>query len=112
MTRVRYDEKSLTMELSGHAGYGPVGCDIVCAAVSILSQTLIRNLEKFSDRGWYVLEYELDGGECYIHCKASGYYSMIVEMFRFTMEGLKMLAEEYPQHVQIIETGGMKDGDV
>lgn len=30
----------LTMRAEGHAGYAPAGQDIVCAAVSVLAQTL------------------------------------------------------------------------
>jgi len=107
MTKVMYDEKNLTMEIRGHAGYGPPGADIVCAAVSILCQTLIANLERWKDQGWNALEWHTETpGECYIRCTPYGYYSLPVEMFRFTMVGLKMIAEEYPQHVEIIEQGG------
>lgn len=111
MTRIKYDEQNIVLEVTGHAGYGPHGADIVCAAVSILVQTLVKNLIKFSDHGWYTLEYDLSAGNAYVHCKVNGYFSLVVEMFRFTMEGLKMLAEEYPKHIKIDE-GGNEDGTV
>lgn len=33
-----------TIEITGHAGYGKKGKDIVCSAVSILTYTLLTNL--------------------------------------------------------------------
>ena len=111
MTNIRYDERNMVLELKGHAGYGPKGTDIVCAAVSVLIQTLVKNLIKFSDYGWYILEYDLEEGDAYIHCRVNGYFSFVVEMFRFTMEGLKMLAEEYPKHITI-EGGEAENGTV
>lgn len=35
--------------VAGHAGYAPSGQDIVCAAVSALTLTLIRGLEQIAD---------------------------------------------------------------
>lgn len=111
MITIRYDEQTLTMEITGHAGQAPCGQDIVCAAVSILAETLLKNLMKFAEHGWYQLDYEMDKGYMYIHCKVNGYFSMVVEMYRFTMEGMKMLAEEYGKHIKI-EGGTGNDGTV
>lgn len=36
------------ISVSGHAGYAPVGQDIVCAAVSALTLTLIQGLEQIA----------------------------------------------------------------
>ncbi|MCI7181565.1 MAG: ribosomal-processing cysteine protease Prp [Schaedlerella sp.] len=33
------------IKISGHAGYAPQGQDIVCAAVSAITQTLIKSIE-------------------------------------------------------------------
>ncbi len=106
MTKVEYDEKTLTLEVSGHANYGPFGSDIVCSAVSVLSQTLLANLMKYMDKGWFTMEYDNTDGEMYIHCKANGYYSMVVEMFRFTLVGYRMLEEAFPNHVKVYEREG------
>lgn len=37
-------------EVTGHAGFGPYGQDIVCAGVSILTQTAVLGLCKFLTR--------------------------------------------------------------
>jgi len=113
MTNIAYDEHTLTLDINGHANYAHYGQDIVCAAVSILGQTLVNNLIKYSGRGWYRLEWRAEEGNLHIHCEAKGYYSMVVEMFRFVMVGLRMIAVEYPDYVTIKETGGEKqDGGI
>ncbi len=40
----------------GHAGYALKGSDIICAAASILAQTLLENLREAEKRGAGVLE--------------------------------------------------------
>lgn len=42
MIRITTDEKTLSIKAEGHAGYGPKGQDIVCAAVSIFFGNLLR----------------------------------------------------------------------
>ena len=37
------------IEISGHAGYAEPGKDIVCAAVTALTQTLIQSIENLTD---------------------------------------------------------------
>ena len=108
MTKVIYNEKNLTLELIGHCGHHEPGIgDIVCAAVSFLSQTLLKNLILYRDMGWYQLEWDMDTpGEMYIHAKTNGHFSFVIEMFRFVMVGFRMLAEKYPENVKVIETGG------
>ena len=51
MIKVNYTEldgpagPTCRLEASGHAGYAPAGQDIVCAAVSVLAQTLANKVE-------------------------------------------------------------------
>lgn len=106
MIHIMYDEKNLTLEVCGHSGYAEPGKDIVCAAVSMLAETLLKNLMMYQDQRWYTLEYDQDApGEMYIHCKVIGYYSLVTEMYKFVMVGFRMLAEEYPENVTIHEGG-------
>lgn len=81
--------------LSGHAGYAPKGQDIVCAAVSALTENLKLGIEKLtrSSVGFFDAEnYEIvpqyldDAGTVLL----SSY-----------VLGLQALAEAYPQHVKI-----------
>ena len=45
--------------ITGHAGAGPPGSDIVCSAVSVLFQTLIRSIEELTDDQ---IEYDIAPG--------------------------------------------------
>lgn len=47
MLQIQVREQGLLV--SGHAGYAPVGQDIVCAAVSALTLTLIRGLREIAE---------------------------------------------------------------
>ena len=84
----------------GHAGAGLHGSDIVCAAVSVLTRTIIRVLAERKDikirgnapsRGEFNLEveYEVEAGE---YLRAAG---------TFLIEGLKSVSEEYPDNCTV-----------
>lgn len=47
MIVVDIDKQGITVD--GHAGYADSGHDIVCAAVSVLVQTLVVSLDEFTD---------------------------------------------------------------
>ena len=39
----------IALSISGHAGYGDSGSDIICSAVSILAYTLANSIETYTD---------------------------------------------------------------
>ena len=57
MIKVNYTEldgpagPTCRLEASGHAGYAPAGQDIVCAAVSVLAQTLANKVDAAARSG-------------------------------------------------------------
>ena len=86
---------------SGHAGAGKAGTDIVCAAVSVLMRTAVKTLcEKkgITIRGdapqpgqlWLEADYSAEGRD---FLSAAGV---------FLIEGLRSVAEEYPDHCRFI----------
>jgi uncharacterized protein YsxB (DUF464 family) len=86
--------------VSGHAGAGPRGGDIVCAAVSVLARTAMRALSgregitvrgEAPERGVFRLEAE---------CTAAGREFLEVAGI-FLTEGLVSVAEEYPDFCQV-----------
>ena len=85
---------------AGHAGAGPTGTDIVCAAVSVLMRTAVRALsgrEGITVRcdapqpGFVFIEadYTAEGKD---FLAAAGV---------FLTEGLASVVEEYPQHCRL-----------
>lgn len=85
MIRVDYHPGKLT--LRGHAGCGPRGGDIVCAAVSILVETLARSLPGEDVRlGEGFAKFRFAPGN---------------PAAAFALRGLSLLAESYPNNVNI-----------
>lgn len=87
------------LSLEGHAGYAPVGQDIVCSAVSILLFTLANAL---SDSGVEDLDVSLEPGDSHISCTATYADIEIDTLFRFTVIGLELLEEQYPENVEFL----------
>ena len=87
--------------VSGHAGYAEPGKDIVCAAVSTLTQVFIASVE------------ELTAAKIY-HAVTSGY--TVIDIIESTeraqvlidsfLLGCEIVAENYPDYVRVL--GGKK----
>ena len=87
--------------VSGHAGAGKQGNDIVCAAVSVLTRTLVRVLAGRKDitirgsipeRGDFFMEVEYSPeGRDFLAAAGS-----------FLMEGLLSVAEEFPANCKLM----------
>ena len=84
------------IKISGHAGYAEPGKDIVCAAVTALTQTLIQSIENLTD----------DKIECRISPgKAEIEYSNLSEKSKTLVDsffvGICLIAEEFPEYVKV-----------
>ena len=90
---VRKDE----IKISGHAGYAEAGKDIVCAAVTTLTQTLIRSLE---DLARDKIQYEISSGRADIHYRnLSEEGKLLVDSFFIV---ICQIADEFPENVRIV----------
>ncbi len=95
-----------TVTADGHAGAGTVGNDIVCAAVSVLMDTLcecllyaasVRSIydpQIARDSGHYRIEVAMPDKRTYEGVEA---YSVLATVLR----GLRLVEEAYPAHVKI-----------
>ncbi|MEG0721254.1 MAG: ribosomal-processing cysteine protease Prp [Lachnospiraceae bacterium] len=90
---VRNDE----ITVSGHAGYAPQGQDIVCAAVTALTQTLIKAIQDLTaDK----IEYSISPGKVDIkYGNLSEKSKTLVDSF---FVGMSMVAGEYPEYVRFV----------
>ncbi|MEQ9763768.1 ribosomal-processing cysteine protease Prp [Streptococcus jiangjianxini] len=61
-TFIRTNQRLVSVEITGHAGSGEFGYDIVCAAVSTLSINLVNSIEVLTDCTADVTIDEIDGG--------------------------------------------------
>ena len=101
---------TIDLSVTGHANAAEKGKDIVCASMSILCQTLLAKLIRCKNAGFISLEYESKDGSMWLHMKMYTVMTAILEWFDFTMDGIKMLAEEYPQYIKLKEE--KEDGSI
>jgi uncharacterized protein YsxB (DUF464 family) len=87
-------------KVSGHAGAGKTGSDIVCAAVSVLMRTAACTL---SDREGVIVRYEApEPGLFFLEAEymAEG-KDFLFASGVFLLEGLASVAEEYPDNCKL-----------
>lgn len=92
MIRVAIDCVCLTV--SGHAGYGQAGQDIVCAAASILAYAFAQRLADIGalDSNTFSAG---DCRVCGIDCPGAR------QAMAFAAAGYRLLADAYPDHIQL-----------
>lgn len=95
---ITVEKRKNSITITGHAGYAPIGKDIVCASVSILVQNLVNSICELTEEQ---IEYEHDGGFVrIIHRNLSEGASLLVDSF---LLGVETIAENYPQYVRVVE---------
>lgn len=84
------------IEISGHAGYAELGKDIVCAAVTALTQMLIQSIKDLTDDK---IEYNISPGKVDInHGNLSEKSKTLVDSF---FVGICLIVGEFPEHVKV-----------
>ena len=84
------------IKIIGHADCAPKGKDVVCAAVSILAQNLIKSINDLTEDK---IEYWIDDGEIDIQYKDLSEKAMLLVDSFFI--GISWIAETYPDYVQL-----------
>lgn len=104
-------DKGYSLAASGHAGYAPAGQDIVCAAVSVLAQTLANKVEAAARSGRLLTSCVQHGETFVVQAlpKPGPNALMVTSWFDFVEEGLRALAEEHPDNVELVVTDGGAD---
>ena len=101
MIRVTYHRLYNRVTVEGHAGAGPEGHDLVCAAVSTLALTLAGNVAHMESQGAVrdVIT-KLEEGNAEIQCSPYRRYKDSVEqIFRSICVGFELLATKYPKNI-------------
>ncbi len=98
----------LKYEVSGHADYDDHGRDILCAAVSVLSQTTILALNKVCKINENDIEFCIDEKTGYLEVAISkGLKAEQRNNANIVLEtmvvGLEDLATQYPKHISLME---------
>ncbi|WP_227161443.1 ribosomal-processing cysteine protease Prp [Enterocloster citroniae] len=110
MTRVNiaFDKEYVKVTVKGHAGFGiknnlPEGHDIVCSAISILSQTLIQRLLTMAEENKVLLNLNrYEPGDINIHAVVKKSHMDEVKSTLETIStGYRMIETEYPDYVKV-----------
>lgn len=93
------------VSVNGHANYAEPGRDIVCAAVSTLTQNLIVSLEALTKDE---IQYDMQPGAVVIrHGNLSDGGKLLVDSF---FVGVQMVSRGYPDYVQVVSCSEFPSG--
>ena len=99
------DAYRLSIIVKGHASFDEIGKDIVCASVSILTYTIAKIANDMIERGRIAENsvIRLDSGDAFINCHCMGKesYNELFGAFQTVLTGYNLLAENYPQNVNV-----------
>jgi uncharacterized protein YsxB (DUF464 family) len=101
MIKVVFHREYNRVTVDGHAGSGPEGHDLVCAAVSAIALTLAGNVSYMETKGAvHDMTALLEEGHAEIQCKAyRPYKESVAQIFRAICVGFELLATKYPEHI-------------
>lgn len=94
MIEIRHDGGKVTVK--GHANYAEPGQDIVCAAISTLTQVFIASVEELTAAR---IKYAVSGGEADIDLQESTECAQVL-LDSFLL-GCQMVADNYPDNVRV-----------
>lgn len=101
MTKILYSTGiTPSIKISGHAGAKRVsGCDLCCAAESMLAYTLIENIYRYNLKKYEIYIYD---GYVYVRFKVNSIKSLCALIsFKTIINGFKLLKKKYPENVFI-----------
>ena len=94
------------LEMKGHARADRVNDnDLVCCALSMLTETLSRYMEMCKEYGYLrTLEQKIEPGDSFIRAIPYGWAaSKVITAFEVIKYGIRALAEEYPENIRLEE---------
>lgn len=111
MTTVQIQDEGakVIIDITGHAGFYS-GNDIVCAAVSSLSYTLMQRIRDMDDYGAFnSVTIQRDSGEVHIIALVKKDYRSEFDITLVTvLTGFELLRQKYPNNVFLDLLGGRR----
>lgn len=98
MITIQRNSGSITIK--GHAGYAPIGQDIVCAAVSTLVQAFLASVEELTADEITALRNQQGQIETIQYRDLSDGAQLLMDSF---FVGLRMIADSYPSNLKLTE---------
>lgn len=101
MIKVIYHRQYNRVTVEGHAGCGPEGHDLVCAAVSAIALTLAGNVSYMeTQEAVYGTIIKLEEGNAEIQCTPyRRYKDSTQQILRAICVGFELLATKYPENI-------------
>ena len=101
MIKVVYHKLYNRVTITGHAGSGPEGHDLVCASASALALTLAGNVSYMeAQEAVYDVTINLDEGNAEIQCSAyRRFKDSVAQIYRSICVGFELLATKYPENI-------------
>lgn len=102
MIEIVYEKRTHSLVVSGHAGAGKKGEDIVCAAVSALVLTLAENVDVLVETGTAAESViDVKDGSARLACTAKKGMEPVVRcIFDAVCCGFSLVARMHPEHVK------------
>lgn len=95
MIEVKHSKNKII--ISGHAGYAPIGQDIVCAAFSAVLQTFVASAEELTQDE---IKTQMAAGKAVIeYGDLSKEGKLLLDSFFI---GVRGIASGYPQHIKLV----------
>ena len=107
MIQVTYHRQYNRVTIVGHAGAGPEGHDLVCAAVSAIALTLAGNVSYMEAQdAVHGTIIKLEEGNAEIQCTPYRRYTdSTQQIFRAICVGFELLATKYPENISYTVRG-------
>ena len=105
ITIIKKNQKIITVEANGHSGYAEHGADIICSAVSTLTQNLINSLTEIAKiDAKYMIDESIPHLSVTIPLDLSKEDMNTSQLFmKSAVLGLKNLANSYTKYIKIKE---------
>lgn len=99
-----HEDEVIVLKVEGHAGQAEKGRDLVCASASILAYTVAQYVEYVDKAGGIKAEPRIeieDGHMLIVANPTEEYLAEVLNAFFVAEVGFNLLAQNYPQYVEL-----------
>ena len=102
MINIKFNPKTFTLDIDGHAEHGKKGEDIVCSAISTLFYTLGEALYEQREMMAEDIVFSDEDGNGHLSCKPKAEYEANVSLIFWTiLTGFELVAKNYEKNVNL-----------
>ena len=102
MINIKFNPKTFTLDIDGHAEHGKKGEDIVCSAISTLFYTLGEALYEQREMMAEGIVFSDEDGNGHLSCKPKAEYEANVSLIFWTiLTGFELVAKNYEKNVNL-----------